>query len=491
LPARAHADYSVAQCVPPAVPYTDAGKVASGAYSIWGTNECGSGHFYGLRLDTNYDGAGTGWTANGAELAWRFTAPSGTKFAAANATVHYGNDSGFAAASFSNGTPAFQVFASCGTPTSCWTTASTNGGTVFEVRLQCFKSPNCHSDWAYAWTSGFSASLHDGSAPAISAEGPLLSGDVIHGVQSVHAISVDSGGGARALRIYVNGIYSRGVDFCPPSSNGTYVALKPCPAAVDRDLNIDTQKDPGWTNGPNDLVICAEDVAGNISTPCVRRTVEVDNSCPGSGGVAAADLEAGADVGGHLLTRAAVTSKVQPVIRGAVQDGAGNPVAGATVCVYETIDLPDASRNLVSTVTTQGNGRFVTRLDPGPSRRLDLSYRYNNKVLGDRVQLQSKVVPLLEIPRKNLQNGDAAVFRGSVPGPNADERVVALQARVGRKWRTFKQVRTDSDGRFRGKYRFTQTRGRVRYVFRALVKRQNGYPYEPGASHKRKLIVRG
>ena len=66
-----------------------------------------------------------------------------------------------------------------------------------------------------------------------------------------------------------------------------------------------------------------------------------------------------------------------------------------------------------------------------------------------------------------------------------------MQARVGRKWRTFKQRRTDSDARFVGKYRFTQTTGRVRYVFRALVKRQGGYPYEPGASPKRKLLVYG
>src|SRR3954447_11002114 len=61
-PARAHADYSVTQCVPPAAPYTDAGKVAFGSYSIWGTNDCGGGQLYGLRLDTNYNGAGTGWT---------------------------------------------------------------------------------------------------------------------------------------------------------------------------------------------------------------------------------------------------------------------------------------------------------------------------------------------------------------------------------------------------------------------------------------------
>jgi 5-hydroxyisourate hydrolase-like protein (transthyretin family) len=293
------------------------------------------------------------------------------------------------------------------------------------------------------------------------------------------------------VKVYVNGIYSRSVDFCRPNQTGQYISLKPCPDASTQPLAIDTQKDPGWTNGPNDVLICSQDVGGNTSSPCVRRTVQVDNSCPGSGGTAAADLDAGADVGGQLRTRAGVTSNAQPVIRGSLKDGAGGPVAGATVCVYQTIDLPDASRELISSVTTQGNGRFATRLDAGPSRQLDLVYRYNDKVISGRVQLDSKVVPTLEIPKKSIENGDAALFRGQVPGPNADGRAVAMQARVGRKWRTFKQLRTDSDGRYRGRYRFTQTTGRVRYVFRALVKRQGGYPYEPGGSPKRKLVVHG
>ena len=66
-----------------------------------------------------------------------------------------------------------------------------------------------------------------------------------------------------------------------------------------------------------------------------------------------------------------------------------------------------------------------------------------------------------------------------------------MQARVGKKWRSFKQLTTDSDGSFRGKYRFTQTSGRVLYVFRALVKKQGGYPYSEGASPKRKVLVTG
>jgi hypothetical protein len=69
--------------------------------------------------------------------------------------------------------------------------------------------------------------------------------------------------------------------------------------------------------------------------------------------------------------------------------------------------------------------------------------------------------------------------------------VISLQAKVGRKWRTFKQVRSNSLGVYRGKYPFRQTQGRVRYTFRALVKRQGGYPYEPGSSRKRKVLVVG
>ena len=369
-PARARADYSVVQCVPNSVSHTDAGAVAFGPFSIWAQNVCGGDR--GLRLDT---GSNTGWTANGAGLAWRFTAAGGTNFTNANAVVHYGNDGGFAAASFNNGAPAFQVFATCGTPADCWTTASANGGTIFEVRLQCFKTPNCHSDWAYAWTTSFAATVHDTLAPAITAGGPLLGGGVVRGVQGLQAAATDTGGGVRSVSIRVNGINSRGVDFCHPTYNDSYTALKPCPSAANQQLAIDTQRDPGWTNGPNDVVICSSDVGSNVSAPCVRRTVQVDNSCPGSGGTSAADLEAGADIGGQLKGRAPVTSNVQPVIRGALKDGAGSPVAGATVCLYETIDLPDASRELLNSATTQSNGRFATRLEAGPSRRLDLVYR--------------------------------------------------------------------------------------------------------------------
>ena len=118
-------------------------------------------------------------------------------------------------------------------------------------------------------------------------------------------------------------------------------------------------------------------------------------------------------------------------------------------------------------------------------------YRFNTKKISDRVELDSTVVRLLEFQKAPDQRAELQPSLGSSLVRTPDGRAVALQARVGRKWRTFKQLRTERTAASTGRYRFTQTVGRVRYVFRALVKSQSGYPYEPGASRKRKLVVRG
>ena len=72
------------------------------------------------------------------------------------------------------------------------------------------------------------------------------------------------------------------------------------------------------------------------------------------------------------------------------------------------------------------------------------------------------MVPTLKLGEKSVTNGQRVHFKGDLPGPNAAGRAVALQARAGKKWRTFKQLRTDENGAFTGLYRFTQTSGRAR-----------------------------
>jgi hypothetical protein len=387
-----------------------------------------------------------------------------------------------------SGTPGYS---SVGAGGDHWVIPVQSNTNFYAIYEQCFANP-CSSSSAFAFITDFYAEVQDLAAPSVSASGELLDGGVVSGVQTVNTTVTDSGGGVRSIVVYVNGIPSTSSSVCGPDVDGvSYSHLKPCPdSSGPRGIQLDTEHGPGWVNGTNDVRICGYDVGGSES-PCVRRTVSVDNSCAASGGSAATSLDSGAEVGGQLRRRVQLTSNDDPVIRGSLTDAAGNAVAGAAVCIYQTTELPDAGRELATTVTTQPNGRFATRLDAGPSRTLDLVYRHNTRKLSDRVELDSTVVPTLAIPRKHLVNGEAATFLGRLPGPNAEGRAVALQARVGRKWRTFKQLQTGDDGRFRGKYRFTQTVGRVRYVFRALVKSQGGYPYDPGASRKRKLVVRG
>jgi hypothetical protein len=455
-------------------PFGTATKIAQ-------TDTCG-GTGWGLRMEAN------GQSNNGTWVAWQFNAPANTIFRTAQTTLHYYATGGYGSMTSGSGSPGYSSVGS-GAPPDHWVTPVQNNTSFYAILEQCFSSP-CSSTAAYAYITNFYADVQDLSGPAVSASGELLDGGSVSGVQTINVTVNDSGAGARSIVVYVNGIPSAASDFCPPDRGSSYSHLKPCPGSSgSRALQLDTEHGPGWVNGANDVQVCGYDAGGNES-PCIRKTVQVDNSCAGSGGTAATSIDSGADVGGQLRRRAQVTSNDAPVIRGTLTS-VGAPVSGATVCVYQTIDLPDAGREPVTQVTTQSNGRFATRLDPGASRTVDLIYRYNTKKLTDRVDLDSIVVPTLAIPKKRLTNGHSAVFLGQIPGPNANGRAVALQARSGRKWRTFKQLRTDGGGKFKGKYRFTHTIGRQRYVFRALVKSQNGYPYEPGASRKRKVIVRG
>ncbi|HEX5820838.1 MAG TPA: hypothetical protein VFY30_03635 [Solirubrobacterales bacterium] len=479
-PAGARANYNVRECNS-SVGNTDAGMIRpfGEATKVKQTDTCGN---WGLRMEAN------GNSTNGTYVVWQWNAPTGTIFKTAQTSLHYYTHGGYGPMSSGSGSPGYSAVGGGGDQ---WVVPVQSNTTFYAIYERCFASP-CSSTSAFAYITDFYAEVQDLAPPSVSASGELLDGGVVSGVQTVNTTVTDSGGGVQSIVVYVNGIRSTTSSICGPDIDGvSYSHLKPCPdSSGPRAVQLDTEHGAGWVNGANEVRICGYDVGGNESQ-CLRRTVSVDNSCAASGGTAATSLDSGADVGGQLRRRAQLTSKDDPVIRGTLTDAAGHSVAGAAVCVYQTIELPDAGRELATTVTTQGNGRFATRLDAGPSRTVDLVYRFNTKKVSDRVELDSKVVPSLAIPHKHLTNGQAATFVGQLPGPNAEGRAVALQARVGRKWRTFKQVQTVDDGRFRGKYRFTQTVGRVRYIFRALVKSQSGYPYDPGASRKRKLVVRG
>ena len=482
---RAHGGtYNVIECQPFVDEAADATKDGTSGVQILSHNYCvqgGPSAGYGLELKA------VGSQPAGGYAYWAFWAIPGTTFARVDVTAHV-----YFHGSMSVIEETDQGLEYIGAPsgTDMWVSAGAGNTSKYVVQLKCESFSGCNSNSAYAYLTNYQFQVNDLTVPTVTA-GPssLLAPGTKHGVESLQLSAGDVGGGVRHLRVTVNGITSRNLEQC---GAGPYRQFRPCPAAVGPTaLSIDTEGDPGWVNGPNDVRICSHDVSGNESG-CIRQTVQVDNSCPGSGGAqSAAELESGIESGGRLRPAASVKSNQRPVIRGTLRNGAGQAVSGASVCVFERVDLPDGSRELVSTATTQGNGRFATTLDPGPSRTVEVVYRFNNQVMERQLELNSKVVPKLRVSDSSLRNGENARFKGALPGPNAESRAVALQAKAGRKWRTFKQLRTNEHGRFKAKYPFRHTTGKVRYRFRALVKRQGGYPFEPGASKKKSIVVRG
>ena len=164
------------------------------------------------------------WTANVGWLGVALYGTGGTHFTTANASVHYGNDGGFAAASFSDGAPPFNVFSNCATPSNCWATALLQRSNTVRNPTAVLQVPQLPQRLVLRMDDELlQLTVHDWvPPPAIAAGGYLLNGAFVSGVQTLDAAATDAGGGARSVRVSVNGIPSRSVDFCPPNYAGQY-----------------------------------------------------------------------------------------------------------------------------------------------------------------------------------------------------------------------------------------------------------------------------
>ena len=263
---RAAADYSVQQCVPGGQGYTEATwtPFGSAGFSIWGTNECGAGSMGSdstrtMRFMAALDGPETAPVWPGVLRLLPRPAGLGERLAALRrqrwirGRVLQRRFNRFPSSGWRRGA------------SSLFTTAGTSSAHFLEIRLQCFASPNCHSNWSYVWTTSFAAEVRDESAPTISASGPLLSGGVVRGINGLQAAATDAGGGLRTMVVYVNGVDSRSIDFC--SARLPRDVLHPSEALSEllrrTILRSTREKDPGWVDGPNDVAICSTDVGGN------------------------------------------------------------------------------------------------------------------------------------------------------------------------------------------------------------------------------------
>jgi hypothetical protein len=178
-------------------------------------------------------------------------------------------------------------------------------------------------------------------------------------------------------------------------------------------------------------------------------------------------------------------------LSGRLRTLAGAPVPGQEIAIVETFDPGAAPARRTTSVRTGGDGRFLIRLGPGPSREVLALFAGNRtltRAAGEKVRVQPPAAVRLRASGSTARiGGPPVVFSGRVSSPGA-ARVAGLPVELqfrfrGSGWREFRTVETDARGRFRYSYRFSDDDSRgVRFQFRAYVKGREGWPYEPSVS---------
>lgn len=330
--------------------------------------------------------------------------------------------------------------------------------------------------------------------------GTALSGGVLRGHQTLAAETSDVGGGLTSFSVLANGLpagapVTGACAAAQVSNRSTYGTVAysptPCPPKLVGAWTLDTTAYP-FHDGSNTVQVCASDFAtlGNPNTTCSpAQTVSVDNSCtesPVSGG---ANLSA--QFSGSNAETETVGYGATAEVSGELHDGAGDPVSGATICVKaQTLGTGEPSMP-VSAVKTDAEGRFAYAVPAGPDRELMLGYRHDAFQVARDVRYYAHVAPSLQVDPPKLHNGKGVHLWGALPQPAAAGRVVILQANVvgSKRWITFRRATTGEDGGFKSAYQFHSTTRRTQYRFRAIVPRQDDYPYVEGHSKPVSVLV--
>jgi hypothetical protein len=173
-----------------------------------------------------------------------------------------------------------------------------------------------------------------------------------------------------------------------------------------------------------------------------------------------------------------------------------NPLAGADVEVWERVKLPAADWRQVSVIQTSRTGAFRFKALRGPSRTLRFRYPGTAKLRSrsTEVELGVRAVTSFRVNRHTVVNGEEVRFHGRLKGHQTGDtgKLLHVQVYTRGKWSTFATPRANREsGLWSLPYRFTATRGLVRYRFRVLIPRETSFAYETGRSRSINVKVRG
>lgn len=190
--------------------------------------------------------------------------------------------------------------------------------------------------------------------------------------------------------------------------------------------------------------------------------------------------------------RAAITRTIgaRTIVRGRLRNrDTRRSIAGAIVQLVAA-DVADGGWVLVGSARTNRLGVFRAVLPPGPTRRVAVLYwplvSSPAAVFSRRLLVRASA----RVTMTTRTTGRSMMIRGRVDGAPIPPGglLVAAQVRNGRSWATVRLVRCFAGGGFRARYRF-KFHGR-RFVVRALVPAQAGWPLYGGASRPQRVLTR-
>jgi hypothetical protein len=489
--------YVVAECSPglnPAAP--DAAYTASSSH--YGPHvDCAPGS-PGLWISHGLSGGDTG-TVHGAFGAWVFTAPAGTYIIGGSVFSRLATESG------QHGYVAVSPDSGAGTAFSVQndnqgheTGIPAVNGRYLVLRLECTQ-PNEGNRCVGPATGAIAAmkqvriALTDVAAPTLEDGGSLFSGAELRGPQAVQVSASDQGAGLASIQVVVNGKIASGDDLgpaCNPLPGALTSRMAPCPPSLTKTYTLDTAQAP-FHEGLNTVSVCAYDYAqtGTPNGVCHPHEVLVNNLCPGSPVAGATTISAG--FAGNKRKERTLAFHRKALVRGRLTDSAGQPIAGAQVCIQAHNDLPGRAFHLVATTTTNQNGGWSYKTNRGPSRIFRIGYRYGAFETSTDLALRIRSRSTLHVSTHRTPFGKKVFFSGELPGPQCAGRTAYVSGTVPGADRHFLvgQATTDPLCHFRVGYSFLPVEVVARFVFKVRVPEQAGYPYRPGRSVNRYIRV--
>lgn len=180
-------------------------------------------------------------------------------------------------------------------------------------------------------------------------------------------------------------------------------------------------------------------------------------------------------------------------MEGSLTDGAGGPVAGATVLVYSR--PPEEEERQVATLTTGAEGGFAYAEKAKQSSSLRFVYQGTATSLPTEAHAEVLVHggSTLKVDKAHVLNGQSVIFSGKVEGAPrpAAGKLVELQVLLAEEWSTFETTRTGPDGKWSIRYPFKRSCGKEVFEFRPRLPGEAGWPLLPGTGPRVAVHVRG